>query len=147
MSLYLRGGSSETELTADELKTLLNSVLAVPPDETRAHSGAGKLTHYAWELYVDSLESVLPARGTHAALNATQIAHMYGDIPLSLFRERHFPVRWCPGHLCREEVEGVGFELGDLWEMQEHYDPAKLGEGPNTLNEEIFFISDPGLGL
>lgn len=62
--------------------------------------------------------------------------------------EGRFTIRWCPGHLTRAEVEGVGFAWGDLNEMLRRYDPAKLTHGFNTVDgEEIFFVANPGLGL
>jgi nickel-dependent lactate racemase len=62
--------------------------------------------------------------------------------------EDRFSITWCPGHLTREEVEGVGFGYGDLSAMLSRYDPAKLQPGRNIVDgEEVFFISNPGLGL
>jgi hypothetical protein len=62
--------------------------------------------------------------------------------------EGRFIITWCPGHLTRDEVEGVGFGYGDLAAMLKKYDPAQLTHGYNRVNgEEIFFISNPGLGL
>ena len=62
--------------------------------------------------------------------------------------EGRFRITYCPGELSREEVEGVGFEYGDLGEMMRRYDPAKLVHGYNSVDgEDIFFIAHPGLGL
>ncbi|WP_420238941.1 D-mannonate epimerase [Telmatobacter bradus] len=62
--------------------------------------------------------------------------------------EGRFRITYCPGHLTKEEVEGVGFGYGDLNAMLKVYDPAKLQNGFNQINgEEIFFISNPALGL
>jgi nickel-dependent lactate racemase len=62
--------------------------------------------------------------------------------------EGRFTIRYCPGHLTREEIESVHFAYGDLAEMTAKYDPAKLKDGYNTVDgEEIFYISNPGLGL
>jgi hypothetical protein len=62
--------------------------------------------------------------------------------------EGRFTIRYCPGGLTREEIESVHFEYGDLAAMTAKYDPAKLADGWNTVDgEEIFFISNPGLGL
>jgi nickel-dependent lactate racemase len=62
--------------------------------------------------------------------------------------EWRFTIRYCPGHLTREEIESVHFEYGDLAEMTKKYDPAKLRDGWNVVDgEEIFYISNPGLGL
>jgi nickel-dependent lactate racemase len=62
--------------------------------------------------------------------------------------EGRFRIRYCPGHLTREEIEGAHFEYGDLAEYTAKYDPAKLTDGWNVVDgEEIFYISNPGLGL
>ncbi len=63
--------------------------------------------------------------------------------------EGRFTVTYCPGGLTREEIEGVHFQYADLHEMKERYNPGKLADGLNTLadGEEIFFISNPSLGL
>jgi hypothetical protein len=62
--------------------------------------------------------------------------------------EDRFSITYCPGHLTREEVEGVNFRYADLAETTAKYDPAKLQDGYNTVDgEEIFYISNPALGL
>jgi nickel-dependent lactate racemase len=62
--------------------------------------------------------------------------------------EGRFTIRYCPGGLTREDIEGVHFEYGDLKEYMKKYDPEKLKDGWNIVDgEEIFFISNPGLGL
>lgn len=62
--------------------------------------------------------------------------------------EGRFRIRYCPGHLTQREIEGVHYEYGDLTEYTGRYDPARLADGWNSVNgEEIFYISNPGLGL
>ncbi len=62
--------------------------------------------------------------------------------------EGRFTIRYCPGHLTREEIEAAHFEYGDLAEYSAKYDVTKLQDGWNVVDgEEIFFISNPGLGL
>ena len=62
--------------------------------------------------------------------------------------EGRFTIRYCPGHLTREEIESVHFEYGDLAEAMAKYNPETLEDGWNTVDgEEIFYISNPGLGL
>lgn len=62
--------------------------------------------------------------------------------------EGRFTIRYCPGHLTREEIEGAHFEYGDLAEYSAKYDVNTLTDGWNTVDgEEIFYISNPGLGL
>jgi nickel-dependent lactate racemase len=62
--------------------------------------------------------------------------------------EGRFGITWCPGELSREEIEGVGFSYGELDKMMERYNPDTLAHGWNNVDgEEIFFVSNPGLGL
>jgi len=67
--------------------------------------------------------------------------------------EGRFSITYCPGkkpeNLTREEIESVGFIYGDFDEMTEKYDPKKLKDGYNTMpdGEEIFYISNPAIGL
>ncbi len=63
--------------------------------------------------------------------------------------EDRFSITYCPGYLSKEEIESVNFKYGSLSEIQKKYDPEKLKEGYNTLpdGEEIFYISNPALGL
>jgi nickel-dependent lactate racemase len=63
--------------------------------------------------------------------------------------EGRFRIIYCPGHLSRREIEGVGFEYADLNTMLQRYPPDRLRDGWNTLpdGEKVFFISNPALGL
>lgn len=63
--------------------------------------------------------------------------------------EGRFSITYCPGHLTREEIESVNFKYHSLHEMLLKYNPAKLKDGFNITDEgeEIFYISNPALGL
>ena len=62
--------------------------------------------------------------------------------------EGRFSITYCPAKLTREEIEGVNFRYQDLSRALEEYDPNTLRQGRNVVNgEEVFFISNPGLGL
>ncbi len=63
--------------------------------------------------------------------------------------ENRFRITYCAGQLTREEVEGVGYQFGDLQTMQQRYDPSHLVDGWNVLpdGQRIYFISNPALGL
>jgi len=108
MSLHCATGSVATELTSQQLHDLLveslsrlgkrSRVLVVPPDQSRVHSRAGELTRSAWEYYGDQLQAVLPALGTHAAMQPKQITRMFGAMPIDLFRV----------HNWRTDVETLG---------------------------------------
>jgi len=63
--------------------------------------------------------------------------------------EGRFKITYAPGHLSKEEIEQVNFSYLPLEEAMERYNPAHLKDGLNTLEngEELFFISNPALGL
>lgn len=62
--------------------------------------------------------------------------------------ENRFKITYCPGFLSKEEIESVNFEYADLRQMLKKYDPEKLEDGYNIVDgEEIFYISNPALGL
>ncbi len=103
---------------------------------------------------IDALIRKYGYHGTPATLDAVaKNADLAADLSAAAHlihgsSEGRFTIRWCPGHLTQEEVEGVGFAYSDLSEMLWRYDPAKLKDGFNTVGgEEIFYISNPGLGL
>ena len=60
-----------------------------------------------------------------------------------------FNITYCPGDgVTKEEVEGVGFKYQTLKETVKIYNPDTLKDGWNIVNgEEIFYISNPALGL
>ena len=63
--------------------------------------------------------------------------------------EDRFKITYCPGNISREEIESVNFDYADLKEMMQKYNPEKLHDGFNTMpdGEEIFYISNPAIGL
>ena len=63
--------------------------------------------------------------------------------------EGRFSITYCPGILSKDEIESVNFRYADLNKMRKRYDPEKLKEGFNRLpdGEEVFFISNPAVGL
>lgn len=63
--------------------------------------------------------------------------------------EGRFSITYCPGNLTKEEIESVNYTYSDLTEMLKRYSPDKLKEGYNTMDdgEEIFYISNPAVGL
>jgi nickel-dependent lactate racemase len=63
--------------------------------------------------------------------------------------ENRFKITYCPGHLSRAEIESVNFGFAEIDEMRMEYDPTLLNDGFNTMpdGEEIFYISNPALGL
>jgi nickel-dependent lactate racemase len=60
-----------------------------------------------------------------------------------------FSITYCPGGIARDEIEKANFRYAPLAEMLRRYDPEKLRDGFQTMpnGEEIFYISNPALGL
>ena len=67
--------------------------------------------------------------------------------------EGRFSITYCPGkgeeNLTQQEIESVGFKWADFDEITSRYNPETLKEGYNTMpdGEEVFYISNPALGL
>ncbi len=64
--------------------------------------------------------------------------------------EGRFKITYCPGeNMTLDEVRSVGFEAVPYEKMADRYNPKTLKDGFNTLpdGEEIFYISNPALGL
>ncbi len=64
--------------------------------------------------------------------------------------EGRFRITYCPGDgVTLDEVRSVGFEAAPYEEMAGRYNPEILKDGFNTMpdGEEIFYISNPALGL
>jgi nickel-dependent lactate racemase len=129
MSLFCATGGVESDLLP-QLQNLLvdslaklgqrNRVLVVPPDKSRIHSRSGDLTRYAWEYYGDRLQAVLPALGTHAAMQPDQIARMFGAMPIDLFRVHNWRTNVetlgeVPAEFIHEQSEG---KLNYTWPAQ-----------------------------
>jgi len=130
MSLYCAVGSTETALSHDQLRELVNdalaklgprnAVLAVPPDQSREHSQAGLLTRFVFEHYGERLKAVLPAIGTHTPMRPDQIARMYAGVPRDLFRVHNWrtdveTLGEVPAEFIREQSEG---QLNYSWPAQ-----------------------------
>jgi nickel-dependent lactate racemase len=59
-----------------------------------------------------------------------------------------FTITYCTKHLTEQEVRSVCFDYLPYEEAVKRYDPIKLKDGYNTIDgEEIFYISNPALGL
>jgi nickel-dependent lactate racemase len=67
--------------------------------------------------------------------------------------EDRFTITYCPGkseeNLTRQEIESVGYKYADFDEVTAKYNPETLKEGYNVMpdGEEVFYISNPALGL
>ena len=93
--------------------------------------------------------------GTPAVLDAVRTQE---DLQMSLMTAAHlihgspegrFRVTYCPGSLSKQEIQGVHYGYADLHTMMGKYNPDTLADGFNTLSdgEEIFYVSNPALGL
>jgi nickel-dependent lactate racemase len=63
--------------------------------------------------------------------------------------EGRFTITYATTYLSKAEIEQVNFQHRSFTEAIQKYDPAVLADGYNTLadGEEVFFISNPALGL
>jgi len=112
-------GFSDGELTAllkkslDEIDRPLKKVLIIPPDATRLHSGAGKLTFAYYKLLKDTCAvDILPALGTHEPMSEDACRAFFGAIPYASILEhdwRHDIVKIgeIPGAFVREVSDGL----------------------------------------
>jgi nickel-dependent lactate racemase len=95
--LYFAKDSGNESISNEQLKEFIfltlqklgdrKKVLAVPPDFTRYHSQAGIITELVYYYYKEKLVDVLPATGTHFAVNQNEREKMFGSVPANLFRE------------------------------------------------------------
>jgi nickel-dependent lactate racemase len=99
MSIYVKEGSATTAISDERLRELVKETIAksgkklrrlllLPPDHTRLNSRAGRITEMIWEEYHDQCQiDIMPALGTHSAMNDAQLEMMFGKrIPKSLFK-------------------------------------------------------------
>jgi hypothetical protein len=96
---------------------------------------------YGYVTTPEVLEAV--KKNPDLAANLSAAAHLiHGS------SEGRFTITYCPGHLSKAEIEGVNFRYGDLGQMMKRYNPAAMVDGSNVIDgEEVFFISNPALGL
>lgn len=133
--LYFSRGSATDILSESDVRTGLyaaldrlgdrRNVLAIPPDFTRLHSQAGRLTRMTWNYYGTKLTDVLPALGTHSPMRPEQISAMFGDTPPELFRT----------HDWRNDVTTLGTVPGDF--VREVSDGAVDFEWPAQVNRRL----------
>ena len=90
----------------------LKRVLLLPPDLTRAHSGAGRITELLYNALPDAHVEVIPTLGQHIPHTPEENRWMFGSIP----EERIFAHDWrngctrvatIPASIVAETTEGV----------------------------------------
>jgi nickel-dependent lactate racemase len=106
--IYYSAAGPGRKITRDDIrKALINAldsfagrkkIIIVPPDITRAHSGAGMITELLWQQFGNKVKDILPALGTHVPMESREISKMFGSVPESLFNE----------HNWRTDIEELG---------------------------------------
>jgi nickel-dependent lactate racemase len=95
----IRGAVTQLlEEAGTRIKRDLRRVLLLPPDLTRAHSGAGRITEMLYEELADSEVAVIPTLGQHRPHTEEENRWMFGSIPNRII----YPHDW------REGVTRVG---------------------------------------
>jgi len=115
-------GGRDVRLTEREVEAHLVDVVAaqsggrvllVPPDHTRLHSGAGRITAVLYEhLTARGCDVwVLPALGTHVAMTAAELSSMFSDrVPADRVLEH----RWTDGIAHLGEIEAIPVEVNPV---------------------------------
>lgn len=95
-------------------KASLKKVLLLPPDFTRMHSGAGKITALYYEILKDTCQvEIMPALGTHDPMTEAECREFFGDqIPLSSivahnWRNDVVKIGEVPGEFVKKVSEGL----------------------------------------
>jgi nickel-dependent lactate racemase len=96
---YVSAGAEDKDFSDQELEELFKGallhaladikdpgkVIILPPDITRFHSRAGFFTETASHILGGRLGAVLPALGTHMAMNDSELSRMFGSTPKNKF--------------------------------------------------------------
>ncbi len=87
------------ERAISDQKEMLRRVLLLPPDFTRYHSNAGRITRMLYEMLKDTCAvDIMPALGTHMPVSRDQWDVMYAGIPYEEMLVHHW----------RSDVEQIG---------------------------------------
>jgi len=113
------------------------------------------LKEFGEDKEIDRLIRKYGYRGTSATLKSLhENTELYSNLSAAAHlihgsSEGRFSITYCTGYLTQKEIESVNFKYHDLAEMLKIYNPKKLNDGYNLIDngEEIFFISNPALGL
>lgn len=92
----------------------LKKVLLIPPDFTRMHSGAGRITAIYYKLLKESCHiDIMPALGTHEAMTHSEIEEFFGEgIPKDAFLVHNWrtdvvKIGQVPAGFVKEVSEGL----------------------------------------
>lgn len=102
------------EAAIGDRKAGLKKVLLLPPDFTRMHSGAGKITAMYYEMLKDTCQvDIMPALGTHDPMTPAECREFFGEkVPLSNivvhnWRNDVVKIGEVPGEYVKEVSEGL----------------------------------------
>ena len=101
------------EKSLSDVKDSLKKILILPPDYTRFHSNAGRITWHIYDMLKDSCRiDIMPALGTHVPVTEDEWKLMFGDIPydkmiVHSWRNDVVNVGTVPGEYVNELSEGL----------------------------------------
>ena len=106
----------------------------------------------------EEIDALIRKYGYVGRLNILKLVEEHDDLKNNLSAAAHlihgssdsrFRITYCTKHLTKEEVESVGFNYIPYDDAVKLYNLETLTDGMNTLEsgEEIFYISNPALGL
>ncbi len=106
----------------------------------------------------ETIDGLIRKYGYVGSKRVLELIHEHPDLANNLSAAAHlihgssegrFTITYATAQLSKSEVEQVNFQHRPLAEVLQKYDPAVLTDGYNTLadGEEIYFISNPALGL
>jgi len=111
MTIFWEKFGLDVDLTSEDLREGIEAtlaklghpqkILALPPDHTRLDSRAGEMTCLLHQVVGDRLKDVMPALGTHVAMEPKQLDMMFPGLPHSLVREH----RWRSDVITLGEVD------------------------------------------
>lgn len=126
-------------LEASLEKRVLNKVLIIPPDFTRFHSQAGRITNIYYHLLTrrGCTVHIMPALGTHEPVSKLQWDTMFGDIPYESmiihdWRRDVVKIGEVPASYLQEITDG-------LWQ-----EPVSVEINRRIMDESYDLIISPG---
>jgi nickel-dependent lactate racemase len=104
------------------------------------------------------IDSLIRKYGYTGSRRITELSQRNDDLSSNLSAAAHlihgssegrFTITYAALYMSEEEIRGAGFGSMPFAEAIQKYDPSKLKEGWNITddNEEVYFISNPALGL
>ena len=118
------------EQSLTDVRLNLKKVLLLPPDFTRFHSNAGRITWHLWDMLKNYCEvDIMPALGTHVPVTESEWKAMFGDIPFDRmivhnWRTDVVKVGTVPGEYVSEISEGLVSDPIDVEVNKRLLDPT-----------------------